>query len=256
MQFGIGVVLARLLSPREFGLLGMVVIFTAVSQSFINSGFSQALIRKTNCEQKDFSTVFYFNLATGILLYLALFVMAGPISRYFKEPELFLLIRVIGVILIISGVGLIQKTILTKNVDFRLQTKISLVSSVVSGIIGIGMALYGWGIWSLVWKTVSQQLISVILLWLWTSWRPALVFNMDSFRELFNFGSKLLVSGLIDTLYNNVYYVIIGRYFSATDLGYFTRADEFRNIPSANLTGIIGRVSYPIFSAFRTTLGD
>ena len=248
IQFVIGIILARLLSPSEFGLVGMIVVFTAISQSFIDSGFSQALIRKSDCSQEDYSTVFYFNVVIGAVCYLVLFFLAAPISFFYEEPQLVPLIRVLCITLIISGIGLIQRTILTKKIDFKLQTKISLVSALLSGGIGIAMAMYGWGVWSLVWKTLSLNIFSVVLLWIWTKWRPSLVFNVDSFREMFNFGSKLLASGLLDTVHRNIYYLIIGKYFTSTELGYYTRADEFSNIPSANLNNIIGRVSYPILS--------
>lgn len=248
IQFVIGIILARLLSPKEFGLIGIILIFTAISQSFIDSGFSQALIRKNNCGQEDYSTTFYFNFAVGILFYLILFFLAGPISNFFKEPQLLVLIRVLGINLIISAVGLIQRTILTKNVNFKLQTKISAIATIVSGTIGIGMAYYGWGVWSLVWMAMSQNLVMVTFLWLWSSWRPILLFSTSSFCQMFGFGSKLLAAGLIDVAYRNIYYLIIGKYFSAADLGYYTRADEFRNIPSAHLSTVIGRVSYPILS--------
>jgi teichuronic acid exporter len=246
--FVIGIVLARLLTPKEFGLTGMIVIFTAVSQSFIDCGFSQALIRKTNCSQEDYSTVFYFNFVVGILCYLVLFFLAGPISSFFHEPRLSALVRVSGINLVINSVGLIQRTILTKNVDFKLQTKISVISSIGSGVVGISMAYLGFGVWSLVWKTVSQNLVTTALFWLWNKWRPIMAFSARSFREMFGFGSKLVVSGLIDTVYRNVYYLIIGKFFSAADLGFYTRANDFRNIPSTNLTNIIGRVCYPVLA--------
>jgi teichuronic acid exporter len=248
MQFMIGIILARLLSPKEFGLIGIIIIFTAISQSFVDSGFSKALIRKNDCGQEHYSTAFYFNCAVGGLVYFALFLLAQPISSFFGEPQLVLLVRVLGISLIINSVGLVQKTILTKNIDFKLQTKISIIATLISGIIGVGMAFCGWGVWSLVWKTLSSNVVSVSLFWFWSTWRPARLFNMHAFREMFDFGSKLLASGLIDTIYRNIYYLVIGKYFSAVDLGYFTRADEFRNIPSADVTTVIERVSYPVLS--------
>jgi teichuronic acid exporter len=251
INFVVGIILARLLSPKEFGLIGMIVIFTAISQSFVDSGFSQALIRKSDCGQKDYSTAFYFNFAVGIFLYLILYILAGPISGFFMEPQLLLLIRVLGLNLIINGIGMVQRTILTKNIDFRLQTKISIISSIISGTIAIGMALHSWGVWSLVWRTMIQSLITVILLWVCSNWRPSFLFNTFSFRELFGFGSKLFVADLIDTTYRNIYYLVIGKYFSAAELGYYSRADEFKNIPSANLNNIIGRVSYPVLSSMQ-----
>lgn len=251
INFVTGIVLARMLSPKEFGFIGVIVVFIAIAQSLVNSGFSQALIRKQNCGQKDYSTVFFFNLGIGVSCYLALFFLAGPISSIFKEPQLFVVIRILGIVLIIDGMGLIQRTIFMKKLNFRLQAEVSGISSIVSGTVAISLAYNGWGVWSLVWKSMIQSVLTVILLWLRSRWRPSFSFNMLSFRELFGFGSKLLMADLIDTVYRNIYYLVIGKYFSAAELGYYMRADEFKNIPSANLHNIIGRVSYPVLSSMQ-----
>jgi teichuronic acid exporter len=250
----VGIILARLLSPKEFGLIGMIAIFVSVSQSFINSGFSQALIRKTNPSQKDYSTVFYFNMIIGIISFLILFFCAGIISRFYGEPEIKHLLQVLSLSLIINAFSFIQQTILTKRIDFKLQTKISIVASVVSGVIGIGMAIAGYGVWSLVIKTIISYAIISVLLWSWSRWKPILVFSIQSFKELFSFGSKLLISGLIETIYKNIYYLIIGKYFSAAELGYYTRADQFTSFLSSNLTSVIQRVSYPALSSIKEDL--
>ncbi len=244
----IGIILARLLSPDEFGLIGMIIIFIAVSQSFIDSGFSQALIRKTDCKQKDYTTVFYFNLLAGILFYLILFFLSPSISQFFNEPILRDLVRVLGLILIINSFAIIQRTILIKNINFKLQAKITLSSSVLSGIIGITLAYNGFGIWSLVVQRILNQLFIATLLWIFNRWLPTLEFSKQSFKEMFSFGSKLLASGLINTIYQNIYYLIIGKFFSATDLGYYTRADHFSRIPSQNINGSVQRVIYPVLS--------
>jgi teichuronic acid exporter len=246
ISFLIGVVLARILSPKDFGLIGMLSIFIAISQSFIDSGFRQSLLRKQNCTQADYSTVFYFNVVVGLLFYTILYVSAKPISNFFNEPILKDLIRILGLGLIINSLTIIQSTLLTKRIDFKLQAKISVVSSVLSGIISIYMAYTGWGVWSLVVLTLVKYFTNLILLWLWSSWRPLWNFSLNSLNELFSFGSKLLVSGLIDTIYKNAYYIIIGKYFSALELGYYTRADQFQALPSSNIQSIIGRVSYPV----------
>lgn len=249
VQFIIGIILARLLSPREFGLIGMLTIFIAISQSFVDSGFSNALIRKQKCTQTDYSTVFYFNLIVGILFYLILYFSAGSISSFFKEPQLKLLLQVLGFGVLLNAVGIIQRTILTKEINFKLQTKVSIVASIGSGSIAIAMALFDYGVWSLVALTLTRFGLNTLFLWIWAKWKPLLVFSKQSFKELFAFGSKLLVSGLIDTTYRNIYYLIIGKYFSAIELGYYTRADQFKALPSQSLTGIISRVSYPILSS-------
>lgn len=248
ISFIISIILARLLSPSEFGLIGMITIFIAISQSFINSGFSNALIRKKNATNTDYSTVFYFNLVVGTLFYLILFLSAPAISRFFNEPQLISIVRVISIGLIISSLTIIQRTILTKRVDFKLQARISVIASSVSGIVAIVMAYKGFGVWALVSQTLINQALVSIFLWLWNRWRPILIFSKKSFNELFGFGSKLLVSGLIETVYRNIYYLIIGKFFSPQELGYYTRAEGFKNLPSQNLNSIISRVTYPILS--------
>ena len=251
IQFIAGIVLARILSPVEFGLIGMLTIFIALSQTFVDSGFTNALIRKQNCTQTDYSTVFYFNFVIGIIFYLILFFFAGSISVFFNEPQLELLLQVLGLGLILNALGLIQRTILTKNINFKLQTRVSVVSSTLSGLIAISMAYNGFGVWSLVALTLSRFGFTSLFLWMWTKWKPSLIFSKDSFKELFSFGNKLLISGLIDTAYRNIYYLIIGKYFSVVELGYYTRADQFQALPSQQLTGIFGRVSYPILSTIQ-----
>lgn len=251
IAFIIGIILARLLTPREFGLVGIISIFIAVSQAFIDSGFSRALIRKKDCTQTDYSTVFYFNLCSGIIFYVFLFFTAAPISSFFNEQQLKPLVQVLGFGLIINALTVVQRARLTKQIDFKLQTKISIISSLASGIIGIGMAYNGFGVWSLVGKTLAGYAFDSLLFWLWNKWKPSLEFNKDSFKEMFSFGSKLLLSGLIDATYRNIYSLIIGKFFSANDLGYYTRATQFSNLPSQNLTSVIQRVSYPILSSLQ-----
>mgnify|MGYP001477441880 CR=1 FL=1 len=248
ITFLVGIILARLLTPAEFGLIGMLAIFISVSETFINSGFTNALIRKNDATETDYSTVFYFNLAAGVTLFVILFFTAPYIGRFFNEPQLIPIVRVLAIGLIISSLTIIQRTTLTKRIDFKLQAKISLISGILSGIIAIAMAYKGFGVWSLVVKTLSAQAITSLLLWLWNRWRPTLVFSRKSFKELFSFGSKLLASGLIDTLYQNMYYVIIGKFFSPADLGFFTRAKGFVDLPSTNLDAVMTRVTYPVLS--------
>ena len=251
ITFFVGIILARLLSPQEFGLIGMLTIFIALSQLLTDSGFSHALIRKQNCTQQDYSTVFYFNIVLGISLYVLLFLAANTISIFFREPILKPLIRVIGLAIIINSFTIIQNTLLTKQINFKLQAKISVVSFFISGIISIYMAYTGWGVWSLVALTLFKHSINSVLLWFWNKWKPLWCFSKKSFVELFSFSGKLFVTQLIDALYRNLYYVIIGKYFSAAELGYYTRAEQFQSLPSVNLQGIIGRVSYPVLATMQ-----
>lgn len=226
----------------------MITIFIALSESFIDSGFNSALIRKKNCTQKDYSTIFFFNLAVSIFFVIVLVLSAGAISRFFDVPILKPILQVLSFGLIFNSLSLIQQTILIKRIDFKLQTRISVISALASGIIGIAMAYSGYGVWSLVARTLAGYLFTTSLLWMWNNWKPTLTFNIPAFRELFGFGSKLLISGLIDTAYNNVYYLIIGKYFSPQELGYYTRADQFRKLPSQNITSVVHQVSYPVLA--------
>ncbi|MBN1526348.1 MAG: lipopolysaccharide biosynthesis protein [Candidatus Omnitrophica bacterium] len=253
-NFLVGIVLARLLSPKEFGLIGMLAIFIAVSQAFINCGFTEALIRKNNSSQDDYCTVFYFNLAAAIVLYIVLFLSAAAISRFFNEPLLIPLIRALSSVLVISSIGMVQLTILKKKVDFKLQTKITFFAAVFSGIVSISMAFFGWGVWSLIWKILLFQLIMSLLLWVWNDWRPKLLFSLASFRELFNFGSKLFLSSVIYKVYYNIYYAVIGKFFSATMLGYYTYAYNLSHFPPQNIEIVVQQVSYPIFSSIQDDL--
>lgn len=251
IAFLVGIGLARILSPAEFGLIGMITVFIAVSNSIVDSGFSSALIRKVETKRIDYNTVFYFNLCLSIILYIILFFCAPAISRFFNEPVLISIMRIMGTILVINSFGIVQRALLVKEVDFKTQTKVSIIASVSSGFIGVGMALKGFGVWSLVGQQISRQLLNAIFLWVFNTWRPAWEFSKESFQELFGFGSKLLVSGLIDTIYKNIYYLIIGKFYSAVQLGQYTRAEQFNSLFSSNLTTVVQRVSYPILCSIQ-----
>lgn len=251
IEFLVGIVLARILTPKEFGLIGTITVVIALSQVFVNSGFTQAIVRKQNCTQDDYSTAFFFNFAVGVFLFLLLLFTAGPISLFFKNIELKPLIQVLGFGLIISSLTLIQQAKLTKRIDFKLQTKISITASTLSGITAIYLAYSGFGVWSLVAKQLINSSISSILLWISNRWKPSLVFSKKSFKELFGFGSKLLLSGLIGTFFQNINYLIIAKYFSAQVLGYFTRAEMFKNLPSQNVSGIVTTVGYPVLATLQ-----
>lgn len=248
ITFIVGLVLARLLSPAEFGLIGMLAVFMAISESFINSGFSNALIRKKDATQVDFSTVFYFNLVVGVLFYFILFFSAPYVAVFFEEPQLDLLLKILALGLIVSSLTLIQRTTLTKQINFKLQARISVIAALISGVIGVSMAYKGFGVWSLVAQSLSRSFINSVLLWLWNRWRPLWVFSIASFKELFAFGSRLLISGLIDTIYRNIYHIVIGKYFSAQELGFYTRANQFKDMPAQNLNSIMSRVTYPVLA--------
>lgn len=251
ITFLVGLVLARLLTPAEYGIMAMIAIFIAVSNSLIDSGFSNALIRKVHIKRVDYNTVFYFNLLVSIILYTSLFFSSPIISTFFKEPILISVVRIIGLVLIIDALAIIPRTIFVRDVNFKAQTKVSLISSVSSGIIGICMALAGMGVWSLVGQQLSRQLLNSLFLWIYCQWHPVLEFSMKSFKELFGFGSKILLSGLLNTIYKNIYYIVIGRFYSSSQLGQYTRAEQFNMIFSSNLTAVVQRVSYPVLSSIQ-----
>lgn len=246
IQFLVMIVMARLLTPKDYGLVGMVAIFIAVAQSLVDSGFSQALIRKQNRTETDNSTVFYFNIFVGILLYLVLFAIAPLVADFYDSPELTALMRVICLSVVFNSFVVVQRALLTVNIDFKTQAKASLTAAVVSGVIGIGMAYSGFSYWSIVAQQLVNLGLNTLLLWIFTRWRPRWIYSWGSFRELFTFGSKLMVSGLLDVVYRNMYLLVIGKVFTASSLGYYTRANQFAEFPSSNLTGIMQRVTYPV----------
>lgn len=246
IQFITGIILARLLSPTEFGLIGMIMIFFAVSTSLIDSGFGDALVRKKDCNDDDYNTVFYFNLMIGILLFLILFFAAPLIAGFYSEPQLINIIRILSFTTIITSLGIVQSADLVKKIDFKTRTKISLISNVSSSIIAIILAYIGFGVWSLVVRQFLTNLIGTSTLWFYNKWLPKLKFNIVAFKQLFSFGSKMLASGLLNTFFNNLYYLVIGKYFSAQILGYYTRAVSFANLPSLSIDYVIQRVTYPV----------
>lgn len=248
ISFVIGMILARLLSPEDYGVTGMIVIFFAISSTFISSGFGTALIRKQDRTDVDFSTVFYFNVVVAISFYVLLFVSAPAIARFYEMPILIPVTRVSALNLVIGALGGIQQAQFTIRLDFKTPTKIAVITTVLSGIVGITLAYLEYGVWALVLQGTLASILSTLLFWYWGKWRPLRVFSIASFRELFAFGSKLLASGLLDTIYNNIYPLIIGKFFSAAQLGFFNRAKGLSDLPSSNVTNIIQRVTFPVLS--------
>lgn len=251
ITFLVGLVLARLLTPEDYSLLGIIVIFISVFNSIVDSGFSNALIRKTDATDKDYNTVFVSNLVISIVLCAALYLSSSAIAEFFNRPQLTDLLKVMSFIIIINAFAIIQRTILMKKIDFKTQTKVSVISSVSSGVVGIGMAVAGYGVWSLVGQQLSRQGLNTLLLWIYAKWYPRLQFSIESFQELFGFGWKLLASSLIDTIWREIYQVVIGKCYAPSTLGQYTRAQQFASIFSSNMTAVIQRVSYPALSTIQ-----
>jgi len=248
VSFVVSIVLARLLSPDDYGLLGIIAIFTAICNAIISGGFSEALIRKKEITEDDYNTVFWSNFGISIILYVIIFFSAPLIANFFERSELIILTRVASLGIIIGAFAIVQHARLVKRIDFKTQTKITLIASITSGIIGILMAFMGRGVWSLVVQTLSSQLLRTVLLWFYNKWNPKLYFSKNSFQELFGFGWKIMVSRLLDTVWQEFYQVVVGKYYSPATLGQYTRSKHFSQLLSKNLTGIIQRVTFPVLS--------
>lgn len=246
--FLVMLVIARILSPADYGLVGMLAIFIAIAQCLIDSGFSNALIRKQDRTDIDNNTVFYFNIIVSLGLYGVFFAIAPWVADFYNEPILKDLMRVLCITVVINSLAVVQRAVYTAELDFKTQARASFAAAVISGALGIILAVKGFGVWTIVWQQMANATISTILLWTFASWFPKLQYSWKSFRELFGYGSKLMVSALLDTTYNNVYPIVIGKIFSASTLGFYTRAQHFAQLPSSNITGIIQRVTFPVLS--------
>jgi teichuronic acid exporter len=248
VQFVISIVLARLLLPEQFGLIAMLTIFIAVAQSFLDSGFGSALVQKQDATQTDCCSIFYFNIAVGIIAAGLLCLAAPWIAAFYDEPLLTPLTCVLSLNIVINSFGLIQTMLLVKHIDFKTQTKVSLIATIISGSIGVTLAVRGFGVWSLAIQQVCGALLRTVLLWFFNTWRPSLIFSLRSLRQMFAFGSRMLASGLLDTIFQNLYLVVIGKLFSPASLGFYTRANSLQQMPTNSLSGMVGRVTFPVFS--------
>ncbi len=251
VSFLVGLILARLLTPSEYGLIGITMIFVVVLNGIVDSGFSSALIRKKEATDVDYNTMFFSNLGFSILLYAILAVCAPYIAIFFERQELTNLVRVMGSLLIINALSLTQVTILSKRLDFKTKTKASFVSSIISGIVGIVMAYSGFAVWSLVAQQLSRQGLYTVMLWFLNRWLPSLNFSKQSFSYLWGFGWKLLASGLLSNIWNQLYQVVVGKFYNPATLGQYTRSRDFARIFSENFTTIIQRVSYPALASIQ-----
>jgi O-antigen/teichoic acid export membrane protein len=250
-QLVIGIVLARILMPEDFGLIGMLSIFIAISQTFIDSGMETGLIQKKNKTDIDFSTVFIFNFVVSASFYLILYFTAPLIADFYEMPQLVLLTRILSINIVINSLAIIQRSKLTINIDFKTIAKVNVVSVFISGGLGILFAILGYGVWALVIQQMSNAVVSVVMFWFLSKWKPSLLFSMQSFKELFGFGSKLLLSGLYAQTINNIYNIAIGKVFTASELGFFTRAKSFAELTAGTITSVLHQVSFPILSSLQ-----
>jgi O-antigen/teichoic acid export membrane protein len=251
IRFIVGIVLARLLFPEQFGLIGMLTLFMALAQSFIDSGFGTALIQKQEVTRTDVCSIFYFNIMVGLAAAGTLCLVAPWIAAFYNQPILTPLTRVLSLTIVINSFGAIQDNLLTKEINFKTLTKASLIASILSGIIGITLAAKGFGVWSLVIQQITSSLFWTALLWHLNPWRPALIFSFKSLKAMFGYGSRLLVSGLLGQIFSNIYLLVIGKLFSPAYLGFFTRGKSLAEIPAEMLGSITGRVTFPVFSSIQ-----
>lgn len=251
IQFVFSILVARLLMPSDYGVIAMLGIFLAVSQTFIDSGFGMALIQKANRTETDFSTVFYFNIVVAILFYILLWFISPYIASFYDIPMLKDVARVVALTLVFSALGGIQNAKLLIAISFKIRALISLISALSTGCVSLYMAYSGYGVWALVFQMIFSSLFNTILLWCFVRWVPKLVFSWQSFRQLFSFGSKLLVSALLDTIYNNVYTLVIGKVYSSSSLGLYSRASGLAQYPSSNITSVLQGVTFPVLCSIQ-----
>ena len=251
IRFIVGLILARMLSPHDYGLIGIALIFVSVLEDVIDGGFTNALIQKYAPTTKDYSTAFLTNIILSLLLYALLFLSSPLIAAFFKEDQLVSLVRVISIILFIDALVFVPRARLIKKMDFKVQTKISFSSNILSAIVGIAMAVGGFGVWALVGQQLSRHLLQTILFWMASKWDIPLVFSRESFNSLFSFGSKLLLSDFINSVYRQLYQIVIGKFYHPVTLGYYTRAHQFSSLFSLTFTQMVQKVSFPALSSIQ-----
>ncbi|MES2312651.1 MAG: lipopolysaccharide biosynthesis protein [Pseudomonadota bacterium] len=248
LQLAVAIALARLLSPNDFGIVALLALFTGIATVLVDGGFSAALIQNQNVDHADESTVFWFNLAIGVAAAIAMLFIAPLAAAFYSQPVLVPLMGLMALNVILGSLGAIHRTLLTKQLNFRLQMLIGVVAAVVSGAVAIGMARNGFGVWALAVQIVVMTAVSTTLSWWWHHWRPRLVWSAASVRKLFGFGGYHLGSSLLDIVYIRLYTMLIGRLYSPRELGFYNNADTTAQLPGGFLTGVLARVALPMFS--------
>lgn len=251
VSFIIGLQLARLLSPDDYGLLGMLGIFTALAASFVDCGMGKALVQKQHCTDADYSTVFYFGLSVAVVMYTLLFISAPLIADFYGRPELVPLTRAVSIPLLISPFGSIPSTILYKELKVKKSSYVSIASTILSGLVGVCSAYMGCGVWALVYMGVSSSVFRLILLWIVCPWLPRLVFSWQSFKSLFGFGSRLLATGITGSVFDNLSPLLIGLLYTGNVLGYYTRALNYVSLPAHTATGVLTGIAFPLLCKFQ-----
>lgn len=248
INFVVGIILARILLPEEFGLIGIITVFIAISIVFVDGGFSAALINKKEVTDVDYNTVFYTNISISCFVYLIIFLSADWIAAFFKIQQIADLLRILGINILLISLSSIHRTIIVRNLNFKIITFVSIVAVSISAVCAIYMAYHGYGVYSLVFRVLIGEVVTIILFWYVNKWRPSFLFSTESFKSMFSYGINLFLSNLLNTLNTNIYYIVIGKFFSASQLGYFTRATAFRDLSSTNISNTIKRVSFSTLS--------
>ena len=248
IQFIVGIFMARMLSPEDYGLTALPAVFMAISGIFVSGGFGTALVRKPELTEKDLSTAFYYSMGVGIICYVLLFIASPWIADFYNAPVLVPLMRVTALSFLYSPLGTGQGVILQRRLDFKTPTKVSVICRVLSGVIGIVMAYTGYGVWALVISGFISGIIGQVITFWVVRWYPKAGWSKESFKYLWDFGNKMMGSYLLGTIYENIAPVIIGKYFSPAQLGVYNRAQGYAKMPSQNVTGTLQSVTFPVLS--------
>lgn len=254
IQIFVTIILARILVPADFGTIALLVIFTELSKVLLDSGFSQALIRKKNATEEDYNSIFYFNILIGIILYTLLYTLSPFISNFYNYPELTNIARIVFLTIIINSFGIVQNAIVIRDINFKVLAKRTIIANLLAGILAIYMANNGFGVWSLVIQIVVAALLRVVLLWITSNWKPSLNFSINPIKKLFSFSVNLLFTGVIDVIASNIQMLLIGKYYTSADLGFYSQSKILSAMPSQILTSIVKNVTYPVLSVINNDL--
>ncbi|CAL2088405.1 O-antigen/teichoic acid export membrane protein [Tenacibaculum sp. 190524A02b] len=248
INFIVQVVLARLLMPEDFGLIAMIAVFVAIGQSLSDGGMTSSLIQNNNNTEKDYGTVFLTNLFFSTLIYIIVFSLSPLVARFYNQPILSELLRVYGITFVISAFYVVQVAKFTKDLNFKLQFIYQIPSVVIGALTGLVMAYAGLEVWSLVGLNISQAVSFSLILWFFYKWKPKMIFDRKVFKKHFNYGYKLTISSLLTNLYLNLYKIVIGKKFSVQLVGYFTNADNLRQLPISQMSNVLNTVTFPVFA--------
>ncbi|MXV38984.1 oligosaccharide flippase family protein [Flavobacteriaceae bacterium Ap0902] len=252
ISFIVSIILARLIAPKEFGIFALLLVFNTIGNSLSDSGMGESIIRGDNLEEEDYGTIFLTNFGLSITLYLVIIAVSPFIASFYEQPIITNLLWVYSLAIIFSSFSTIQMYRLTKELNFKKQAYIQIPSIIISGIVGIALGYMGYGVWALVISKVSQAFVLALQYWTFTGWRPKFIFSKEKFKYHFNFGYKLTLSGLLSQVISSIVTVIIGKFYSPAQLGYYTRAGNMRNFGVLNISTALNKVTYPLFSSVKS----